>query len=98
VGVWPSSEAEPHPRGRPALERGGTSPKGACSLERGGASPEGHPALERGGPSPEGASNPRARRSSVSAVLCPSSETEFRPRVAGADCSGGPLLVTRDCF
>jgi hypothetical protein len=60
-----SSEAEPHPRGRPALERGGTLL--------------------------EGASGPRARRSLVSAVLCPSSESEFRPRVAGADRSGGPL-------
>jgi hypothetical protein len=48
-------------------------------------------ALERGGASPEGASNPRARQSLDSAVLCPSSEAEFRPRVAGADCSGGPL-------
>jgi hypothetical protein len=51
----------------------------------------GRPALERGGVSPEGASNPRTRRSIVSTVLCPSSEAEFRPRGAGADCSGGPL-------
>jgi hypothetical protein len=28
-GDRPSSEAEPHPRGRPVLERGGTSPEGA---------------------------------------------------------------------
>jgi hypothetical protein len=63
-----SSEAKPHPRGRPALERGGTSP--------------------------EGASDPRARRNLDSMVLCPSSEAEFRPRVAGADCSGGPLGPT----
>jgi hypothetical protein len=48
-------------------------------------------ALERGGASPEGASSPRARRSLVSAVLCPSSETEFCPRGAGADYSGGLL-------
>jgi hypothetical protein len=47
--------------------------------------------LERGGASPEGASSPRARRSFVSAVLWSSSEAEFRPRVAGADCSGGSL-------
>jgi hypothetical protein len=56
--------------------------------------PRGRLALERGGASPEGASSPRARRSFVSAVLCPSSEAEFRPRVAGADRSGrllGPL-------
>jgi hypothetical protein len=63
--VRASSEAESHPRGRPALERGGTSPEGATS--------------------------PRARRSLVSVALCPSSEAEFRPRVAGANCSGGPL-------
>jgi hypothetical protein len=63
-------------------------------------------AFERGETSPEGASNPRARRSFVSVVLCPSSEAEFRPRVAGADCSGGPLrplgpwalLLIRDCL
>jgi hypothetical protein len=30
-GDEPSSEAGPHPRGRPALERGGTSPEGATS-------------------------------------------------------------------
>jgi hypothetical protein len=30
-GVWPSSEAKPRPRGRPALERGGASPEGAPS-------------------------------------------------------------------
>jgi hypothetical protein len=55
--VRPSSEAEPHPRGRPALKRGRTSP--------------------------EGATGPRARRKFASAVSCPSSEAEFRPRVAG---------------
>jgi hypothetical protein len=55
--VRPSSEAEPHLRGRPTLERGGTSPEGAPS--------------------------PRARRKLASAVSCPSSEAEFRPRVAG---------------
>jgi hypothetical protein len=30
-GDQPSSEAGPHPRGRPALEQGGTSPEGATS-------------------------------------------------------------------
>jgi hypothetical protein len=49
-------------------------------------------ALERGGTSSEAASSPRARRNFISAVLCPSSEAEFRSRVAGADCSGGPLM------
>jgi hypothetical protein len=33
--VRASSEAEPHPRGRPALERGGTSPRGLPALKRG---------------------------------------------------------------
>jgi hypothetical protein len=55
--VRASSEAESHPRGRPALERGGNSPEGATNL--------------------------RAMRELVSAPLCPSSEAEFRPRVAG---------------
>jgi hypothetical protein len=73
-----SSEAESRPRGRPALERGGVSP-------------EGRPALERGGVLPEGAFSHRARQSFISVVPYPSSETEFRPRGAGADCSGGPL-------
>jgi hypothetical protein len=63
--VRTSCEAEPRPRGRPALERGGTSP--------------------------EGVSIPRLRRSLVSAVLRLSSEAEFRPKVAGADYSGGAL-------
>jgi hypothetical protein len=100
-----SSEAEPHPSGRPALERGGTSLKGTSSprarrnITRGGVQPSseaephprGRPALERGGTSPEGASSPRARRNFVSVVLCPSSEAQFHPRVVGADRSGGPL-------
>jgi hypothetical protein len=49
--------------------------------------------LERGGVSPEGASSPRARRSFISAVPCPSSEVEFRSRgqgAAGAARSVGP--------
>jgi hypothetical protein len=93
--VRPSSEAEPHPRGRPALERGGASPEGASRhrarqiLTRGGVPPSskadpqlrGRPALERGGSSPEGAPSSRARREFVSAVSCPSSKVEFRPRM-----------------
>jgi hypothetical protein len=61
--VRASSEAEPHPKGRPALERSGTSSEGASSprakrnLTRGGVQPlskaephlRGRPALERGG-------------------------------------------------
>jgi hypothetical protein len=63
-----SSEAEPNPRGRPALERGGTSPEGASSprarrnLTRGGVQPSseagswwyGGVPLERSGVPPEG--------------------------------------------
>jgi hypothetical protein len=51
----------------------------------------GRPAPKRAGDLLEGASSPRVRRSSVIAGPCPSSEVESRPRVAGADCSGGPL-------
>jgi hypothetical protein len=69
-GVQPPNEAEPHPRGRLSLERSGTSPKGASN-----------PQVKR--TSPEGASSPRARRGFISAVLCPSSEAEFRLRVVG---------------
>jgi hypothetical protein len=46
--VRASSEAEPHSRGRPSLERGGNSLEGRPVLERGGTLPEGRPALERG--------------------------------------------------
>jgi hypothetical protein len=67
-GVWPSSKAESHPRGRPALERGGISPEGATSprarrsLTRGGVQPSSEAefyqcdavSLERNGISPEG--------------------------------------------
>jgi hypothetical protein len=74
--VRPSSEAEPHPRGRPALERGGASPEGRLALERGGASPEGRLALERGGASPEGVSRPRARRILTRGGTQSSSEAE----------------------
>jgi hypothetical protein len=76
--VRASSEAEPHPRGRPAIERGGTSPEGATS--------------------------PRARRRRASVALCPSSEAEFHPRVAGPTILAGrwghqgrgPQLLGRD--
>jgi hypothetical protein len=92
-----SSEAGPHPRGRPALERDGTSPEGASgprarrNLTQGGDRPSSEagprarqrPALERGGTSPKGATVPRARRRFTSVVSCPSSEAKFRPRVAG---------------
>jgi hypothetical protein len=75
--VRASSEAEPHPRERPALERGGTSPEGASSpragrnLTRGGVRPSseaephprGRPSLERGGVSLVRCCAPRARRS-----------------------------------
>jgi hypothetical protein len=75
----------PHPRGRPAPERGRTSPERGwgLALERGGPHPRGRPALERGGTSPEGATVPRARWSFASTVLRPSSEAEFRPRCLG---------------
>jgi hypothetical protein len=63
-GVWPSSEAESHPRGRPALERGEISPEEASSLERGGISPE-------------GVTSPRARWSLARGGVQPSSEAEF---------------------
>jgi hypothetical protein len=79
--VRPSSEAEPHPRGRSArrsLTRGGVPPSSEADPHL-----RGHPALERGGSSPEGAPSPRARREFVSVVPCPSSEAEFRPRMAG---------------
>jgi hypothetical protein len=42
----------------------------------------GRPALERGGTPPEGVTSPRARRRFASAAPRPSSEVEFRPRVA----------------
>jgi hypothetical protein len=61
--VRASGEAESHPRGRPALERGGNSP-------------EGGPSLERGGNSPEGATSPRVRRNLTRGVDLPSSEAE----------------------
>jgi hypothetical protein len=99
-----SSEAESHPRGRPALERGGVSPEGAPSprarrnTTRGGvrpsseaeSHPRGRPALERGGVSPEGAPSPRVRWSLGDMAAYPSSKVGFRSRGAGADRFGGP--------
>jgi hypothetical protein len=90
--VRASSEAEPHPRGRPALERGGTSPEGAFS-------PRARRNLTRG------VTSPRARWGFVRAVPCPSSEAEFRPRGPGLTVLvgrwgrqvRGPLPLGRDC-
>jgi hypothetical protein len=64
------------------------------------------PALERGGTLPEGVPSPRARWSFISVALCPSSEAEFRPRVAGPTVlvghwghqGRGPLPLGPDCF
>jgi hypothetical protein len=82
--VTPSSEMETRSRGRSALDRGG------ASRERGVQPPSeaesrwrGRPTLERDGTSLEGATDPRARRSCTGAAPYPSSEAEFRPRVAG---------------
>jgi hypothetical protein len=75
--VRDSSEAEPRPRGCPALERGEASPEGASSprvrrnLTRGGVQhsteakphPRGRPALERGGVSLVRCRGTRAKRS-----------------------------------
>jgi hypothetical protein len=77
--VRSSSEAGPHPRGRPALQRGGTSPEEAIgprargNLTRGGdrpsseaePHPRGRPALEQGGGSLVQCCAPRAKRSSA---------------------------------
>jgi hypothetical protein len=63
----------------------------------------GWPALERGGTSPEGATGPRARQKFASAVPCPSSEAEFRPRVVGptvwwaAGATRGPWARSLGC-
>jgi hypothetical protein len=97
--VRSSNEAELHPRGRLALERGGASPEGATSprarrkLTRGGdrssseaePHPRGRPALERGGASPEGATSPRARQKLTRGGDRSSSEAEPNPR-------GRPIL------
>jgi hypothetical protein len=82
--VVPSSETETRSRGCSALDRDG------ASLGGGGVQPpseaesslRGRPTLERGGASPEGETGPRARQSRTSAAPYPSSEAEFRPRVA----------------
>jgi hypothetical protein len=79
----PSSEAETHSRGRAALDRDGASCEGGIQPPS-EAEPRsrGRPTLERGGTSPEGATGPRARRSCTGEAPHPSSEAEFRPRVA----------------
>jgi hypothetical protein len=69
-GVQPPSEAEPYPRGRSVLDRGGISSEGRLTLERGGTSLEEE-------------SGPQAIRKSTNGVSCPSSEAEFCSRVAG---------------
>jgi hypothetical protein len=73
--VRSSSEAEPHSRGRSALDRAGTSLEGGAQPPSEAESrARGRPAPERGGTSPEGVTNPQARRSFTSAAPCPSSE------------------------
>jgi hypothetical protein len=66
------------PRARRSLIRGGDG-----SLSEAEPHPRGRSALERGGTLAEGASSPRARWKLASAALCPSSQAEFRPSVAG---------------
>jgi hypothetical protein len=81
--VRSSSEAEPRSRGRSALDRDGTSLEGVSSTRaRRNPARGGRPNPARGGASLERATNPRAKRSFTSAAPCPSSEAEFRPRVA----------------
>jgi hypothetical protein len=78
------------PRARRKLARGGVQLSIEMGLTSGGVQPpseaescsRGCPAPERGGTSPERATGPRARRSSTSAAPRPSSEAEFRLRVA----------------
>jgi hypothetical protein len=76
-GVQPPSEAEPHTRGRLALERSGTLPEGASS-----------PQARR--TSPEGTSSPRARQSFVSGAV-PLERSRVSPEGGWANCFGGPL-------
>jgi hypothetical protein len=73
--VMPLSEMETSSRGCSALDRDRASLEGVSRSR-------GHPILERGGASPVGATCPRARRSCTGAAPYPSSEAEFRPRVA----------------
>jgi hypothetical protein len=63
--VRTSSETESHPRGRPALERGGVSPPGGGVQPSSEAEsrPRGRLPLERGGVSLVRRRVPRARRS-----------------------------------
>jgi hypothetical protein len=84
-------------RARGALERDGNPLEGAHGsgsrrglAQGGGVQPpseakyrlRGRPTLERGGALPEGATGPRVRRRRTGAAPYPSSEAEFRPRVA----------------
>jgi hypothetical protein len=62
MGSGPSSEAETHPRGRQALERGGSFVVRRLALERGGGTPEGYRGWLLGGP---------LRRFGPWACLCP---------------------------
>jgi hypothetical protein len=73
----------------PGSRYGGGEPVGASSEAE--TRSRGHLVPERGRAWLEGASSHRARQNSVGVGLCPSSEAESRPRVAGADCAGGPL-------
>jgi hypothetical protein len=81
--VRSSSETEPRSRGRLALDQDGTPLEGVSSPRARRNPARGAPNPGRGEASPEGATGPRARRSFTSAAPCPSSEAEFRPRVAG---------------
>jgi hypothetical protein len=53
-GIQPSSEVETHPRGHPALERGGVSLVRCVPLERSRVSPEGGWGCQVCGPLPLG--------------------------------------------
>jgi hypothetical protein len=67
--VMPSSETETCSRGRSTLDRDGATLEGASS-------PRARRNITRG------VTGPRARRSCTGAAPCPSSEEEFRLRVA----------------
>jgi hypothetical protein len=102
VGGAGTGAASPwEPRARRRLARGGRP-----AFERSGPHPRGRPSLERGGTSPEGTASPRARRGFISAVLCTSSEAEFRSRAVRPTAlvgrwghqGRGPLPLGRDHF
>jgi hypothetical protein len=72
----PSSETETCSRGRSALDRDGASLEGASS-------PRARQNPARGGDRPSSEAEPHPRgRGCTGAAPCPSSEAEFRPRVA----------------